>query len=233
MGSQRLEHRDLVGDLGAAEQAEQRALRLADHAEVFELTPQQVSGGGALDVADHADRGCVGPVRGAEGVVHVDIGERGQGPGEVRIVLGLPGVEAQVLEEQELSVLQLPHRLSCALSDDLLGEGDPAIQQLRPAGPPRGAGRAPAAALPSDAPDGRRAPPALRQRAVGAVSEAPLGSGCRRRRLRRRRGTFRSARRKTVRPRTPPPSARRESMVGMATFDQRPSTTARSATRVA
>ena len=37
VGRERLEHRELVGDLGAAEEAEQRALGLAHDAQVLEL----------------------------------------------------------------------------------------------------------------------------------------------------------------------------------------------------
>ena len=44
---ERLEHGELVGDLGAAEDHEQRALGLAHDAQVFELALQQIARGDA------------------------------------------------------------------------------------------------------------------------------------------------------------------------------------------
>jgi hypothetical protein len=73
----------------------------------------------------------VGPVRGAEGVVHIDLGEGAQRPGEVGIVLGLAGVIAQVLEQQQLPVPELRHRLLRLRSDDFLTEGQAPTQQCR------------------------------------------------------------------------------------------------------
>ena len=69
-------------------------------------------------------------MRGAEGVVHVDVGERRERGGEVGIVLLLARVEAQVLEQQQLPGAELGDRGGGALADALLAEGDARAEQL-------------------------------------------------------------------------------------------------------
>jgi hypothetical protein len=73
----------------------------------------------------------VGAVRGAEGVVHVDLGERGELTGEARLVLLLPGMEAEVLEQHDVPRPHLPHGLLHLVAHAVLGEAHRLPQQLR------------------------------------------------------------------------------------------------------
>ena len=80
-----LDERDLVGDLGAAEHGDQRPRRgLEDAAQRLQLAPHEQAGRGRLQVArDGRDRG-VGAVRGREGVVDVEVGQRRPGAARSR-----------------------------------------------------------------------------------------------------------------------------------------------------
>ena len=67
-------------------------------------------------LSDAVGRG-VGAVGGSEGVVDVELGERRQ-PGQCRVVLGLAGLEAAVLQHQHLARLQgLGQRLDLVPDD--------------------------------------------------------------------------------------------------------------------
>ena len=106
---ERLEHADLVGHLDAAGDHDERPLgRVQQAAERLELAPQQQPGSGRQQVRDALGRG-VRAVRGAEGVVDVDVGELREGGREGRVVGRLAGVEAQVLEQQHVAVAQFGH----------------------------------------------------------------------------------------------------------------------------
>ena len=70
-------------------------------------------------------------MRGAEGVVHVDSGESGQTLREFRIVGFFARVEAQVLEQQDLSRLQALRRRLRFPSDALLDEPDRTPESFR------------------------------------------------------------------------------------------------------
>ena len=61
-------------------------------------------GGRVLDVLDDADRRGVRAVRGAEGVVDVEVGERAEALGQLRVVLRLARLEADVLEHHDVAV---------------------------------------------------------------------------------------------------------------------------------
>jgi hypothetical protein len=65
----------------------------------------------------------VGAVRGAEGVVDVDLGQRGQRLGEGRIVGFLFGVVAQVLKQQNLAGLKLAGHLAGHFAHAVGGKG--------------------------------------------------------------------------------------------------------------
>ena len=102
-----LDHADLVGDLDAAGDHHERVRRVVEQlAEHLELAAQQVAGGRGQQRRDGRDGG-VRPMRGAEGVVDVDVGERGERGREGRVVLLLARVEAQVLEQQHVALGEL------------------------------------------------------------------------------------------------------------------------------
>jgi len=73
-------------------------------------------------------------VGGAEGVVHPDVAEPGQLAGEGVVVRLLLGVEAQVLEEQDVTVLEVLHQLADAVADAVVGEDDVLVEELRQPG---------------------------------------------------------------------------------------------------
>ena len=72
----------------------------------------------------------MGAVRGAEGVVHVGVGEVGQGAGELGVVLLLPFIEADVLQQQHIAVFQGVHDFLSRRSDKLAREHDVTAEQL-------------------------------------------------------------------------------------------------------
>ncbi len=76
-------------------------------AEVGDLLFHQQAGDGGLEEVGDAFRGGVGAMGGAEGVVDVDVGQRGQGLGEGWIVGFFFGVVAEVFKQQHLAGLKL------------------------------------------------------------------------------------------------------------------------------
>ena len=99
-----VEHADLVGHLGAADDRHERARRvLEDAGERPHLALEQPPGGARQQVRDALGRG-VRAVRGAERVVDVDVGERGVALRELGVVLRLPRLEADVLEHHDVAV---------------------------------------------------------------------------------------------------------------------------------
>jgi hypothetical protein len=123
LGQQLFDHVDLAGDLGAAEDRDERALRLLQRtAEIFELTFHEQAGDRGLQVFGDARCGCVRPVRRAERVVHVQVAEPRQGPRQSIVVLLLAGEEAGVLEEEHLAVPKPLRRLDRVVPVGRLGE---------------------------------------------------------------------------------------------------------------
>ena len=99
-----LDHFDLVGDLGAAQNRHAWPRRIARrHAEILQFLLHQQSGGVHGHELDHAFGGGVRAMRGAEGVVDVDVAQRGEFFGEGRVVLFFLGMEAQVLQQQHFA----------------------------------------------------------------------------------------------------------------------------------
>jgi len=93
--------------------------------EIRDLLLEQEAGGRGLEVGRHALGRRVGAVRGPERIVYIHIAERGEPLRKLGIVLLLFGVEAEVLEDDNLAgrhgrdsrldvgsdaVVQLPHR---------------------------------------------------------------------------------------------------------------------------
>jgi len=70
-----------------------------------------------------AFRGSVGAMGGAEGVVDVDVGQRGEGLGEGRIVGFFFGVVTQVFKQQYLAGLELAGKVGGDFADAVRGEG--------------------------------------------------------------------------------------------------------------
>jgi hypothetical protein len=104
LARQRVEHRELGGHLGAADDGHQRARRLRERlAERLELGRQQRPGAGDRREARHAVRRGLGAVRGGEGVHHVDVAERGHAARERLVVLLLALDESHVLGERHLA----------------------------------------------------------------------------------------------------------------------------------
>ena len=102
-----LDESDLVCHLRAAEHRHQRPSGpLEDSAQCANLALHQASGGTRQQVGDFLGAG-VGPVGGAERVVDVDVSQVGERPGELGIVLCLPGLVAHVLEHEDLPFRQL------------------------------------------------------------------------------------------------------------------------------
>ena len=97
-----LDHPDLVGDLGAAEDDDQRPRGgLDDPGQLGHLALEQQPGVAREAVGDTLGAG-VGAVGGAEGVVDVEVGEGGSASPD-RVVLRLPRLEADVLEQQHFA----------------------------------------------------------------------------------------------------------------------------------
>ena len=95
---ERVEHPELVGDLRAADDGDQGAGGVAqDAAQRLDLALQQQPGRARQPGGD-AVVGGVGAVRRPEGVVDVDVPERGVARRQLRAVLRLAGEEADVLD---------------------------------------------------------------------------------------------------------------------------------------
>ena len=176
-----LEGVDLALDLRPAEDRRERPRRFAEELrQRLDLAHHQAAGGLARQVRQHAgDRG-VRAMGAAEGVVDVGGGGGGKRPGELRIVLLLAAMEAQVLEQRDVAVAELRGDRRRRLADRVVGEERPAGRAV-----PRGA-RPPAAACTSRlrSPFGRpqceqrrsRAPAAVSSRIVGRASSIRVSS---------------------------------------------------------
>jgi hypothetical protein len=70
-------------------------------------------------------------VRGAEGVVDVEVGELGEPLRELRVVLGLAGLEAAVLEQQDIALAERLGRGPDLVADDTGRERDVGPQEPR------------------------------------------------------------------------------------------------------
>ena len=82
------------------------------------------------EVGGHAGGGGVGPVDRAEGVGDIDLRHGGELLGELGVVLLLPLVEAEVLQQHDLAGLEGGGLGLGVLTDDILGEDHVLPQQL-------------------------------------------------------------------------------------------------------
>ena len=76
-------------------------------AQVLDLFFEQEAGGRRLQILGDAYRRCMGAVSCAEGVVNVDICVGSQCFGKFRVVFSLAGMEAHVLQQQNVAVIHL------------------------------------------------------------------------------------------------------------------------------
>src|SRR5256714_6857318 len=100
-----------------------------DPAQGYHLALHQESGDGRQVLRDPHRRG-VGSVRGAEGIVDIELAEGGQLPGKGRVVLRFAGIEADILQHHNLAVA---HRSHCGLdrgTDAVLQVGHGASHEL-------------------------------------------------------------------------------------------------------
>ena len=168
---ERVEHADLVGHLGAADDRHQRPLRfLEDPVQRRDLALDQPSRGRRQQVRHRLGRG-VRAVRGAEGVVDVDVGERGVALGQLGVVLRLPRLVADVLEHHDFDVGDLV---------EVWAPARPRPRAARAAARPPASARTPAPVL--RAARGGRAARAARRPSRAAPPASGARRGCARRR---------------------------------------------------
>jgi hypothetical protein len=104
---------DLVGYLCASDDGDERLVRFGEGLpEVGQLFLHQQSGGGLLDVVRDALGGGVGAVGAAEGVVDVDVAERGELLREDGIVGLLFSVKAKIFKQERLARLKIESHLA-------------------------------------------------------------------------------------------------------------------------
>src|SRR5210317_2509689 len=97
---------NLVADLGSADNSNKRMVRVGKgQAQVLDLFFEQEAGGRRLQILGDAYRRCMGAVSCAEGVVNVDICVGSQCFGKFRVVFSLAGMEAHVLQQQNVAVI--------------------------------------------------------------------------------------------------------------------------------
>ena len=101
-----------------------------DFAQVGELVLHQETGGRAPNQPGDADSGGVGAVRRAKGVVDVEVAQTGERAGKLLVVGFFFGMEAQVLQQQDLVVSESEHHLLDFFSDAIGGKADRSFQQL-------------------------------------------------------------------------------------------------------
>jgi hypothetical protein len=135
---QGLDHGQLVGHLGAAEDHHvRRGRRPGQPPQDLDLAHHQPAGV-ARQPRGHVVHAGVLAVHRAEGVVHVRVGERGELVGEGRplgvVLAGLPRVEPQVLQQGHLAGGQRVHGGPGGLADRVGGEEDGRTEQLAEAG---------------------------------------------------------------------------------------------------
>ncbi len=116
-------------DLRAADDAEDRTLRIAERRlQRLQLLLHREAGIGRQEMREALGRG-VGAVRRREGVVDVEIAERRHLGRERRIVLLLAGVIAGVLHQDHPAGRQRVDRRPGGRADAVVGEGDRRAQQ--------------------------------------------------------------------------------------------------------
>ena len=126
---------DLVGDLRAAEDGDERALRILESAaHDADLFADKVAAdaGPAVGVKNvgYAGGGGMSSVGAAESVVYVNVAQRRELLGKLRIVLGLARLETDVLEKDGAAVLKTGDESLSGLADDVGSHLDVDAQKL-------------------------------------------------------------------------------------------------------
>ncbi len=128
------EHVDLGRHLGAADDGDDRPLRVAERGlQRLQLLLHGAAGVGG-EVVGEPGGGGVGAMGGGERVVHPHVAELGELGGEEGIVLLLALVEARVLQNQDVAILHRRDRLFGGGTDAVIGEGDRLAQHLADGG---------------------------------------------------------------------------------------------------
>ena len=124
------EDADLVADLGAADNSGKGTLRMGNGAaEEADLLFQEEARRAGQEVCHSLDR-RVGPMRNAEAVIHIQIGQGGQFFCEIQVVLFFFRMETQVFQEQDLARFQLGRRRFRFRADTVCRERDRLSQQF-------------------------------------------------------------------------------------------------------
>ena len=153
LAEERLDERQLVGDLGAAQDRDEGpGGGVEDAPQDLEFLLHEEPGHRRTQVmGDPFDRG-VAPVSGGEGIVDVDVAEPRQRPGEARVVRLLLGVEAEVFQEEQAARREGSRRLLHRGADAVGGERHPLAEE-RPQAPGDGTERVLRVGLPLRAPE--------------------------------------------------------------------------------
>src|SRR5260221_4419087 len=107
LAEQVLDDSDFVADFGASEDGDEGVLGiLQDATQILQLFFHEQAGGGFLNEFGDANRGGMGTMGGAEGVVDVEISEFGELLRKMFVVLFFLGVEAKVFEQQRLAFFE-------------------------------------------------------------------------------------------------------------------------------
>src|SRR6188508_1943867 len=120
-----LDDADLPGDFCAAENGDERSYGIFDCTfEIFNFLLQQKARGGNGHVLRDPDRGSVGPMRGTEGIVDVDVAERSQRLRECLIIFFFAGMKAKIFEEHDVAGLHFGDEAFYIRADAVGGKDD-------------------------------------------------------------------------------------------------------------
>ena len=125
-----VDNANLVGDLRAAQNGNERALGVVEHtAQSFHFASQQEARICGKQCGD-AGRGCMSAVRGAERVVHIHIAQLSKHLAELGVVFLLTLVETEVFEHNDFAVGKRRDLRLGIIAHGIGGEGDRGIDEL-------------------------------------------------------------------------------------------------------
>ena len=125
-----LDDADLAGDLGAAQDRHEGPHGVGHGAfQVLDFLAHEKAGPGRGEIFGDARDGGVVAVGGPEGVVDVDVGQRGQRLRELVVVLLLAEMEPEVLQQEHVTRLHPVHQHLGLRADAVLREEDFFAQQ--------------------------------------------------------------------------------------------------------
>ena len=124
-GQQPPQRVDLAADLRAADDEHEGPRRIVQQAaELPQFAVQEQTAEGLVHPAADGRRRCVSPVRGAEGVVHVDLAQGRELGCQRRVVAFLSGMEPEVLAQADGAVAESGRGLEGYRADAVAGEAD-------------------------------------------------------------------------------------------------------------